>query len=373
MSYNQVNISSGHSVNCQGAADIIIEVTEAIKVVNRVYDICKSSGVGAYKYHDTSSDEKQNLVNITNWHNQYKDGIDVSVHFNASSHTDEGRGVEVLYYSDNMRALAAAVSSAISQASGLKDRGAKQRSNLYVLRHTSKPVILIEVAFVDSTKDVKLYIANFENICKAICNSLCGSSNTIDTPKEENNIVTSSPTVHDYVAEAKSYVGSRCKELQSKLLALGYNCGGYGADGSFGKGTYNSLIKFQSDNGLVADGLAGTATFAKLDSLISSKNTTTSSNYNDWIARLQKECNNQGFSNQKVDGIAGSNTLSGCPTVKKGASGNITKLLQEKLGVTADGIFGANTKAAVIGFQKSKGLTADGVVGANTWRKLLGV
>ena len=101
------------------------------------------------------------------------------------------------------------------------------------------------------------------------------------------------------------------------------------------------------------------------------------SNTDDWVARLQAECNNQGFSNQKVDGIAGPATLAGCPTLKKGASGNITKLLQEKLvklgystnGV--DGIFGSGTYSAVREFQKTRGLSADGIVGQNTWRKLL--
>ena len=91
------------------------------------------------------------------------------------------------------------------------------------------------------------------------------------------------------------------------------------------------------------------------------------------MARLQEECNKQGFSNQKVDGIAGPNTLNGCPMLKQGARGNITKLLQEKLGISADGIFGANTKAAVISYQKANGLSADGIVGPNTWKKLLGL
>ena len=101
------------------------------------------------------------------------------------------------------------------------------------------------------------------------------------------------------------------------------------------------------------------------------------SNTDDWVARLQAECNKQGFSNQKVDGIPGANTLKGCPTLKKGASGNITKLLQEKLvkigystnGV--DGIFGSGTHSAVREFQKTRGLSIDGIVGQNTWRKLL--
>ena len=102
-------------------------------------------------------------------------------------------------------------------------------------------------------------------------------------------------------------------------------------------------------------------------------------NTDSWIIRLQQECNKQGFSNQIVDGIAGSNTLNGCPMVKKGARGNITKLLQEKLVLLGyntngvDGIFGSGTDNAVRLYQKSNGLIVDGIVGKNTWRKLLNI
>lgn len=194
--------------------------------------------------------------------------------------------------------------------------------------------------------------------------------------KADAIISTNTPTT-DLISKGKEYVGNRCKELQEKLIKLGYNCGGYGADGSFGQGTYNSLIQFQKDYGLVADGLAGTKTFAKLDEVLASKSISNVNTGDDWIRRLQNECNIQGFSSQKVDGIAGPNTLKGCPMLRKGAQGNITKLIQERL-VTlgyntngVDGIFGNGTKNAVIAFQKSKGLSADGIVGANTWRKLL--
>ena len=99
----------------------------------------------------------------------------------------------------------------------------------------------------------------------------------------------------------------------------------------------------------------------------------------DWVRRLQEECNKQGFSNQKVDGYPGPNTLKGCPIMRQGARGNITKLLQEKLinlgynlgQYGADGVFGAATYNAVVKFQKANGLTPDGIVGQNTWRKLL--
>ena len=90
-----------------------------------------------------------------------------------------------------------------------------------------------------------------------------------------------------------------------------------------------------------------------------------SNNTDNWIKRLQEECNKQGFSSY--------------PTMKKGARGNITKLLQEKLvslgyntnGV--DGIFGVGTEKAVISFQKNNGLAVDGIVGKNTWGKIINI
>ena len=126
------------------------------------------------------------------------------------------------------------------------------------------------------------------------------------------------------------------------------------------------------DNHIVSDPVVDTNT-----SSTSQTQSTVTTTGDDWVRRLQQECNNQGFSKQNVDGIAGPATLAGCPTLRKGASGNITKLLQEKLvklgyntnGV--DGIFGSGTYSAVREFQKTKGLSIDGIVGQNTWRKLL--
>ena len=300
MGYNQVNISSGHSINCQGAADIINEVTEARKVVDRVYEIVKASGKQCYKYHDTSSSSTQNLVNIVNWHNGFNDGVDVSIHFNAYTHVDKPMGTEVCYYSNS--SLATAVSKEIATAGGFIDRGAKQRTGLYFLKHTNKPAILIEVCFVDSVADVNLYRANFERICQAIAKSLIGS------------IVAQAPTTSTPVASAPKPAPAPTPKPSGDA----------------------------------------------------------------WVRSLQAELNTQGFRDSNgnklvVDGIAGSKTLSACPTLRIGARGNITKLMQQKIGVAADGIFGNNTKQAVINYQKSKGLVADGIVGRNTWRKLLGL
>jgi len=56
--------------------------------------------------------------------------------------------------------------------------------------------------------------------------------------------------------------------------------------------------------------------------------------------------------------------------LKNGSKGSDVKLLQEKLGLTADGDFGPGTEAKVKSWQTANGLTADGVVGDVTWSKL---
>ena len=214
MRYSQINISSGHSINCQGASDIINEVAEARKVVNRIFELCNSMGIEVYKYHDTSSSSSQNLSNIVNWHNQFKDGIDISIHFNAYHHTSNSMGTEVCYYSQSQ--LASQVSSAISKASGLKDRGGKERKGLYVLKNTNKPMLLIEVCFCDSSYDVQKYQENFDNICLAIIQALTGKTTQI------NNTNNNSNNDKIYRVQVGAYkIKSNAEEMQQKLKNLG--------------------------------------------------------------------------------------------------------------------------------------------------------
>ena len=104
--------------------------------------------------------------------------------------------------------------------------------------------------------------------------------------------------------------------------------------------------------------------------------TTHKNGYDDWVARLQKELNMQFNKGLVVDGLRGTKTLGACVTIKRGARGNITKLIQERLNsvgfhLSTDGIFGSGTEKAVKVFQKNRGLVADGIVGRNTWDWLL--
>jgi peptidoglycan hydrolase-like protein with peptidoglycan-binding domain len=128
--------------------------------------------------------------------------------------------------------------------------------------------------------------------------------------------------------------GSAVRLLQRRL--------GIAADGIFGPGTRRALKRFQRAHGMTADGIAGPATWSAL-------------------------------------GLRGHH-----PLLKRGRShhhrrshhrshssrGSAVRLLQRRLGIAADGVFGPGTKRALKRFQRAHGMVADGIAGPATWSAL---
>ncbi|MFV2058624.1 MAG: peptidoglycan-binding protein, partial [Thiohalomonadales bacterium] len=57
-------------------------------------------------------------------------------------------------------------------------------------------------------------------------------------------------------------------------------------------------------------------------------------------------------------------------TVKKGSRGFWVRKLQQALEIHVDGIFGSDTEATLISWQRAHGLEPDGIAGRNTYRSL---
>lgn len=121
--------------------------------------------------------------------------------------------------------------------------------------------------------------------------------------------------------------GPEVRAIQYLLIARGYNLN---ADGIWGPITQSQVEDFQTDNNLTEDGFVGPETWQKLIIQVS-----------------------QGKTGPEVRAVQ--------------------NLLKNKFGynITVDGIFGPDTKNAVIQFQNSVGIDDDGIVGPITWNKLI--
>jgi N-acetylmuramoyl-L-alanine amidase len=188
MSYRSIVISSGHGKYVRGASGIIDEVEEARSFTERLANELRAHGVDVKTFHDdTSYDQSTNLNTITDYHNDRVRELDISVHFNAYEQVSKPMGVEVLYVTQNT--LAGQLSTAIANAGGLINRGAKKRTDLHFLNVCDEPAVLLEVCFVDSQADCDLYRDNFDDIIFAVAGSLSGLDGApdIDEEGEEEN------------------------------------------------------------------------------------------------------------------------------------------------------------------------------------------
>lgn len=169
-----ITISPGHWSIGTGAVGIIDEVEEARKVVKQVSSILKKNEVKVLQIIDNKSrNQRQNLQYLISEHNKTERQLDVSVHFNSiAGQVNRSIGCEVYYVNPSIQFLAQQLAMAIANAGTLQNRGAKWRKDLAFLNKTTKPAILIEVCFVNSTVDVSLYRKNFHAICAAIASTL---------------------------------------------------------------------------------------------------------------------------------------------------------------------------------------------------------
>lgn len=169
-----ITISPGHYGPKTGAHGLIDEVTEAIKVTKRVTAILRAANITTnYIEDNVSKSAKQNIPWLIAQHNKSSRLIDVSIHFNSSAGTNlRGIGVETLIHNGKNIDTATAITNAIANVSGLKNRGVKIRTDLGLLKGTNKPCYLIEVCFVNDSVDVALYKRDFEKICQAIASEL---------------------------------------------------------------------------------------------------------------------------------------------------------------------------------------------------------
>jgi N-acetylmuramoyl-L-alanine amidase len=137
--------------------------------------------------------------------------------------------------------------------------------------------------------------------------------------------------------------GSGVRDVQLRLMALGYGIDDPERTGIFGSSTLEAVRAFQQQRGLVVDGVVGRET---------------------WRALVEASWK------------LGDRTLYvRAPHIR----GDDVRELQERLNALGfdagrvDGIFGQRTARALTDFQRNYGLPADGIAGDSTFRSLAGL
>ena len=189
----------------------------------------------------------------------------------------------------------------------------------------------------------------------------------------------------------KGCQGDEVKQLQVDLIALGFNCGNAGADGSFGDDTHNAVVTFQKACGLMQDGIVGMDTRkalgvatvqAWLNRLINAALVVDGQygpNTKKALVMSLQKCLVEIYGCKiAIDGSFGPETKAACRTIGNGDKGLLVSILQAGLLVHSiqntriDAIFGDGTEESVRKFQHQVGITVDGVAGPQTFEKLLG-
>lgn len=192
----KINIHAGHNpdgkIAC-GAVGLIKESTEARIIKDKVITMLKSQGHTVYDCTvNNGASQNDVLKKIVEKCNTNVVDLDISIHFNAGANKNKNNattGTEVYIYSSASKAktYAQKVVSAIS-ALGFKNRGVKNSTSLYFLKHSKNPAMLIECCFVDDPDDVALY--NVDKMAQAIVKGITGL--TLSVPNSSTN--TSSST-----------------------------------------------------------------------------------------------------------------------------------------------------------------------------------
>ncbi|MBZ9686410.1 N-acetylmuramoyl-L-alanine amidase [Clostridium estertheticum] len=278
----KISIDAGHNCTPDGGAIGIKRedpLTKEVvgKIINKLQNTTTKI-IDCTPYGQAFSNVGQSLQYRCSKANQSNSDLHLCIHFNAGG----GEGVECYVTSQTAKNYAIKICNEIALL-GYGNRGVKDGSHLFVVKNTNMPCVLVECAFIDSTKDMSMYNADLiaNAIIKAVTGNLIPGNSVIAafqaacnlsgiTDKYGNKLVvdgvrsdlTSSALAKVILKKGTS--SNLVKWLQTRLITLGFPCGSGGADGIFGASTLVAVKNFQAKNKLVVDGTVGTNTLNKL-------------------------------------------------------------------------------------------------------------
>ncbi len=245
--------------------------------------------------------------------------------FGSGNSFNSASGVETYYSPLNpkasqSKALAEEIYEQLLQGTEQIGRGVGVL-DIGMLSSVNCPSALVEAGFMTNLREAKLMLdpdfqtETGEETCLGVCRYV-------------GSVYIERGNLSAYPLIKTGSRGNFVMLLQFMLYQYGYETD---IDGIFGSDTRAKTVAFQTNNGLSPDGIVGPLT---------------------WQTLL---------------------VLPPRPTLREGSRGVYVRYLQQKLIAklyplgNADGIFGVNTKNAVVAFQTENNLAPDGIVGPATW------
>ncbi len=168
-----------------------------------------------------SADTTLTLQQRSNYENKSNYDYFISFHRNAFK-PEVAVGVETYTYlnqDSRSKAMADKIQAAVVNI-GFVNRGVK-KANFHVLRETKAPAVLIELGFIDNSKDNSLFDTKKKEIIKAISKAILAQLGIVYKEESVSNS-SDSETLYRVMAGSFSNRGNADAQVQ-KLKAAGFN------------------------------------------------------------------------------------------------------------------------------------------------------
>lgn len=163
-----VVIDAGHGGSNPGAIyQERREKDDALALALAVGELLKQSGVNVY--YTRTEDVYESPAQKAMEGNAVGADYFVSLHRNSSPYPNQYTGVESLVYSryGDAARLADSINARLEQV-GFANRGIEERPELAVLRRTRMPAVIVEVGFINTDADNRLFTERFDDVAQVI-------------------------------------------------------------------------------------------------------------------------------------------------------------------------------------------------------------
>lgn len=147
------------------------EKDDALALTLAIGNILEAEGVDVY--YTRTTDVYETPLQKAQEANSAGADYFVSIHRNSSPIPNQYTGIESLVYSPYGEAarLAANINEELEEV-GYANQGVNQRQNLVVLRRTQMPAVLVEVGFINTDADNRMFDETFEETAEAIAEGI---------------------------------------------------------------------------------------------------------------------------------------------------------------------------------------------------------